>query len=147
VSNGNDGLARIGTVEESIGYIRGVVQSLPGKIDNLDQRIDSFKENQNMLHSATDRNLDRHNDQIQQLSEELDLLNKYREEDRKEIGRLAAKTELNTEFRIKKQESTSFVKKNATTLIISFCTIVISTTWTYTCSLIANIISKLFGGP
>jgi len=151
VPNGHDGSARTGTVEESLGYIKGVLERIPEQVETIDNRVNQFKEHQATAHAILDQDNKQLKEHAKQLSEEIKVLRSTVADLRKELSEaltaLTGQIKENTKFRKIKEETKSFVKKNASALIISLITIVVSTMWTYIASFIAKALSKLFGGP
>lgn len=151
MANGNDMPPRTGTLEESLGFIKGTIQRIPAQIDVLDQRLDTFKENQATVHATIDRDFERLSAESKQLNADVGLLKKevadLRAAHDKQFTGITEAMALNTAFRVAKEETRSFIKKHAGALVIGFFTVILSTMGSQIASFIWQALLKLFGGP
>lgn len=123
------------TIEETIGYLRGLLEStlnsIPHQVERLDNRLDAFKESQATDHAGIRKDLESLRDKTRSQDADIDTLDDTVASLTKDHGERIIILE-GSVFKLKgiqkeRDDSKSFWKKNFWTIIICFFTALAST--------------------
>jgi len=147
------------TVEESLGYIKGVLQSILIQVDKLELQLSTigqFKESQAVVNSVITNEIKALEEKVETLKKQLATLeDEFWDQIEKRDKLFAAQAKEikeNEDIITAYQKFGNFFKKNATTLFIGFCAVIMSVWGKEAGMYLLGIIKKfltlaLVGGP